>query len=121
MIRFNPQLRPNISLYDEVHSLGKTDVGHVRKLYGTVGADIFEGKTPSIVHRNKKSKNIITRIKNWFQDRRKVDYEKGDSLWGLMFKYFYNNKKGSVDEIKTTFGERGAENLKRFKTIGYIK
>ncbi len=32
MIHFNPQLNQNISLYNEIHSLGKTNAEQVKQL-----------------------------------------------------------------------------------------
>lgn len=121
MIHFNPQLNQNISLYNEIHSLGKTNAEQVKQLQGTVGADIFEGKNPTISSSNHANKNIINKIKNWFAIRNKVDYKKNDSLWKIMFKYIYNNKKGNEQDIEKTFGSRGSEIFKQFKAIGYIK
>ena len=112
----------NLSLYDEVRSL-RVPVEQVRKLYGSVGVDIFEGRKPTILSEDdiKASKKLINRIKTWWSGMSKYDYETNDRLRDVILKYALNKQSGKVDEIQELFGESGVSELKFMARMGYIE
>ena len=112
----------NLSLYDEVRSL-RVPAEQVRKLYGSVGVDIFEGRKPTILSEDdiKASKKWINRIKAWWSGMDKYDYEPGDRLRDVILKYAYNKKAGKTDEIRELFGESGVSELNVMARMGYIE
>ena len=112
----------NMSLYEEVHSLGKTTKEHVKKLYGDIGVDIFEGRKPTILSEDdiKESKKILNRIKAFWSGMGKYDYENGDRLRDVILKYAHNKNVGKVKDIENLFGESGVSELKFMAQMGYI-
>ena len=111
----------NMSLYEEVRHL-RVPVEQVRKMYGTVGVDIFEGRTPSILSENelKKSKKLINRIKAWWAGSNIFDYEQGDRLRDVILKYAHNKQIGKIEEIRELFGDSGVNELNLMHHMGYF-
>ena len=125
MVRIQPVKKMagyNLSLYDEVRSL-RVPVEQVKKLYGSLGVDIFEGRKPTILSEEdiKLSKKIINRIKAWWLGMGKYDYEIGDRLSDVILKYALNKHAGKVDEIRELFGESGVSELNVLSSLGYIE
>ena len=112
----------NISLYEEVHSL-RVPKEQVKKLYGEIGVDIFEGKTPTILSEEdiKESKKLINRVKAWWSGMNKFDYEQKDRLRDVILRYVYNKGAGKTKDIEKLFGQEGLSELKIMNKMGYIE
>ncbi len=96
---------------------------NVKKLYGDIGVDIFEGKDKiTILSDNdyKKSRSLIGRMIEWWAGSSKFDYEEKDSIKDLVLKYGCNNVQGSYDEIEQKFGQEGIRVANIYKKIGYF-
>ena len=113
----------NMTLAEEIHSLRGMKTESVRKLYGDIGVDIFEGRKPSILSDNdkKESKKLINRIKAWWSGMNKFDFEQKDSLRDVILKYAYNKGSGKTEDIKKLFGQEGLSELKIMNKMGYIE
>ena len=111
----------NMTLYEEVKSL-RCPVEHVRKLYGDIGVDIFEGRTPTILSEQevKDSKKLINRIRKWWSGVGLYDYEQKDRLRDVILKYGCNKKCGLVKDIEKLFGSNGVAELDVMSKMGYI-
>ena len=111
----------NTTLYKNVKSL-KVPLQQVRKLYGEIGVDIFEGRKPTILSNEEiaESKKIINRIKAWWSGMSKFDYEEGDRLSDVILKYASNKKSGSVKDIEIMFGQVGVKELEVMRKMGLI-
>lgn len=112
----------NMSLFEEVRSLS-VPKEQVKKLYGDIGIDIFEGKTPTILSEEdiKESKKLINRVKAWWSGMNKFDYEEKDRLRDVILKYAYNKGSGKTEDIEKLFGEEGLSELKVMNIMGYIE
>lgn len=96
----------------------------VKKLYGDIGLDIFEGKdkiTILTIKNDEQSKNFITKIMKWFNGMGKFDYEEKDSINDLVLKYACNGSFGTVNEIEEKFGQEGKKAAEIFKFMGYLR
>ena len=113
----------NMTLSEEVRSLGKMSVENVRKLYGDIGVDIYEGRKPTILSEQdiKESKRLINRIKHWWSGFGKFDYEPQDRLRDIILKYGCNKKAGLVKDIEKIFGSEGVSELEHLRKMGYIE
>lgn len=111
----------NMTLSEQVRSM-KVPVEQVRRLYGDIGVDIYEGRTPSILSEDeiKKSKKLINRIKAWWSGMGNFEYEPQDRLRDVLLKYAYNKRCGKTKEIEKLFGEEGLRELKIMQKMGYI-
>ena len=112
----------NMTLFEEVKAL-KVPVEQVRKLYGDVGVDIFEDRTPTILSKEdiKESKKLLNRIKAWWSGMNKFDYEPKDRLRDLILKYAHNKGAGTTKDIEKLFGQEGVRELKIMNTMGYVE
>lgn len=112
----------NMTLIDEVRTMRNVPVEDVRKLYGDIGVDIFEGRTPTILSEQdiKESKKLINRIKRWWSGRGKYEFEQKDRLRDVILKYGCNKEAGKVEEIKKLFGDAGVSELEAMRMMGYI-
>ena len=96
----------------------------VKKLYGDIGVDIFEGKDKITIlsdKENQEPKNLMDRIINWWSGKGKLDYEEKDSVKDLVHKYAYNQKWGTFAEIEEKFGQEGRRVADIFKIIGFLR
>ena len=111
----------NMTLYEEVKSL-RCPVEHVRKLYGDIGVDIYEGRTPTILSEQeiKDSKKLINRIKKWWSGMGLYEYEPKDRLRDVILKYGCNKQTGKVEDIKKLFGDAGVSELEIMRKMGFI-
>ncbi len=111
-----------MTLYEEVKAL-KVPVEQVRKLYGDVGVDIFEDRTPTILSKEdiKESKKLLNRIKAWWSGMNKFDYEPKDRLRDIILKYAHNKGAGTTKDIEKLFGQEGVRELKIMNTMGYVE
>ena len=112
-----------LSLRNEITKLKNPTKEMVQNMYGTFGLDIFEGKKHLTILSNKefkKSKSLISKIKTWFTGNALYDYEDGDTLGDIVFKFMGNKKSGLVKDIETKFGKKGLEQLNRFGRMGYV-
>ena len=110
-----------MTLYNRVKSM-EQNPSLIRERYGSIGVDIFEGRTPTILTKEEMSdsKKLINRIKSWWNGTGKLDYEKKDRLSDTIMKYAYNKQKGTIKEVERLFGKEGAAELKRLSDIGMI-
>ena len=111
----------NMTLYEEVKSL-RCPVEHVRKLYGDIGVDIYEGRTPTILSEQeiKDSKKLINRIKHWWSGMGLYEYEPKDRLRDVILKYGCNKQTGKVEDIKKIFGDDGVSELEIMRKMGFV-
>ena len=111
-----------MTLKDRVLYSKRLPVQDIKRIYGTIGVDIFEGRKPTILSdvSIKKPKTIIERIKEWWNGGN-IDYEESDRLSDVLMKYAYIKKSGTVEEIRTMFGEEGVSELKFLKRIGMFE
>ena len=96
----------------------------VKKMYGDIGVDIFEGKNKITILSEKdynKSQTILSKIKKWWSGTEKFDYEEKDSVKDLVLKYGYNNHSGTYEEIEEKFGREGLRIANIFKVMGYFR
>ena len=96
----------------------------VKKLYGDIGVDIFEGKDKITIlsdTNDKKSKTLINRIIKWWSGNEKLDYEENDSIKDLVHKYAYNQKRGTFSDIEEKFGQEGRKAADIFRIIGFLR
>lgn len=111
------------SLRSEISELRKPTKEMVRKMYGTFGLDLYEGKEPLTIltdAERKKSKSIVSRIVSWFTGKSLQDYKEGDSLRRVVHKFIYNKESGLVKNVETMFGEKGKEKLDSLGLQGYV-
>jgi hypothetical protein len=94
----------------------------VRKLYGNVGLDIFEGKSKITIlpNNNKNANSLINRIYNWCIGNRKYDYEEKDSLNDLVLKHACNLTNDTSSEIENLLGQEGRKIADIYMVIGYL-
>ena len=97
---------------------------NIKLLYGDFGVDLFEGKRkPPLVKQKKESKNpivkIIDKIKDYFSS--KAEFEPDDTMYWVVNKYIFNEKKGFVKDIETKFGKKGMEVFGRLERMGYVE
>ena len=113
----------NMSLFEEVNLYKNHNIEYVRKRFGDIGADIYEGKKPTILSEEdiKESKKLINRIKAWWKGMKKCDYEDGDRLRDVILKYAYNKGFGKTKDIEKLFGDEGVSELKLMNKMGYIE
>ena len=110
------------SLYNEIHSLKNQSSLSIRRMYGDFGVDIFEGKTNlSILSDKERKPSIFNRIKFWFTGDYPLDYEAGDSLFTVVFKYIGNKKVGLEKDIEEKFGQKGLKKLESMRQMGYVE
>ena len=96
---------------------------NVKRLYGNIGVDIFEGKDKVTILSDKdvkNSKKLTSRIKKWWNRNSKLDYEENDSIKDLVLKYGHNNLRGTMDDIEEHFGKEGRRIAGIYKIIGYF-
>ena len=96
----------------------------VKKMYGDIGVDIFEGKKKVTILPEKDLKapaKLINKINNWLIGNGKVDYEEKDSVKDLVLKYGYNNIRCTYAELEEKFGQEGIRIANIFKVMGYFR
>ena len=100
----------------------KRDAAFIREKFGKVGLDIYEGRTSTILSEAEQTrpKNLIERIKPWWNGNDKYDYEPKDRLSDLILKYGHNKQGGTVKEVEDLFGKEGVAELKLLSNIGMI-
>jgi len=109
------------SLYREIKTLKSAKKETIKRLYGDFGLDIYNGKSQlSILSEEEKNPNIIKRIIHWFYGNSPVDYEAGDSLFTVVFKYVGNKKSGLEKDIEEKFGLKGLKKLESLRRMGYV-
>lgn len=113
----------NMSLAEQVNLYQHHPRETVKRRFGEVGTDIYDGKKPTILSQEeiKESKKLINRIKNWWNGMGKFDYEEGDRLRDVILKYALNKQSGEVKDIEKLFGEEGVSELKVMSRMGYIE
>ena len=93
--------------------------------YGQIGADIFDGKSNICLVNDKnylKDDKFMNAVKVFFGvDKRKYNYESGDSLKKIMMKYLLNNETINDSQIQSVFGKKGFEVIEVFKILGYVR
>ncbi len=120
---YKPTFSSQLSLRGEIAKLKNPTREMVQDMYGTFGLDIFEGKENLTILSDKelkKSKSLISKIRTWFTGISLYDYEDGDTLGDIVFKYVGNKKSGLHKDIETKFGKKGLEQLNRFGRMGYV-
>ena len=97
----------------------------IKRDYGQTGADIFDGKTNICLVNDPnylKDDKFMNTLKVFLGiDKRKYNYESGDSLKKIMMKYLLNNETINDSQIQNRFGKKGFEVLEVFKVMGYVK
>lgn len=110
------------SLTQEIKTLKKPTKETIKKLYGDFGVDIYEGKKqPTILTEKERKRNIFDKIKTWFTGVAPDDYEEGDSLFDVVFKYVGNKKVGLEKDIEEKFGKEGIKKLRSLQRLGYVE
>ena len=89
-------------------------------MYGTFGLDIFEKKQPLTIT-SKRDIVFLSKVKNWLTGNTFEDFEEGDTLKDVVFKYAGNKECGLIDDIRTRFGKKGLKALESLARLGYIE
>ncbi len=110
------------SLYQEIQKCKNLPIVSIKRMYGDFGVDIFEGKKQlTILSEKEKHPNLMTRIVRWFTGNAPLEYEEGDSLLYVVFKYIGNKKAGLEKDIEAKFGEEGIKKLRSLQRLGYVE
>ena len=103
-----------LPLRNEIARLKNPTKEMVRDMYGTFGLDIYEGKKNLTIISDaelKKSKSIMSRMKNWLMGNKLQDFEEGDTLSDVLNKFIENKGNGFIKDIETMFGKKGLAKL----------
>lgn len=110
------------SLYQEIQQNKNMPIISIKRMYGEFGVDIFEGKKQlTILSEKEKNPNFIKRIVRWFTGNAPLEYEEGDTMFDVVFKYIANKKAGLEKDIETKFGEEGIKKLHSLQRLGYVE
>ena len=96
----------------------------VKKMYGDIGVDIFEGKDKITILSDKdlkKSQTLLSKIRKWWSGSGRLDYEEKDCVKDLVLKFGCNNHSGTYEEIEEKFGQEGRKVAEIFRIIGYFR
>ncbi|MCM1003202.1 MAG: hypothetical protein NC408_02545 [Candidatus Gastranaerophilales bacterium] len=112
---------------DRVLSRPNMDLVQVRKKFGKLGCDIFEGKEKISIIENPPKTNFKEKTKRFLNeifcpDSLPQDFQEKDSPIILLFKFFHNN--GDVvpeNEVSEMFGEEGLKTLAFMESAGLAK
>lgn len=115
-----PRINSRIPLKIEISKLKNPTKETVRDLYGTFGLDILE-KKQSLTIISKRDIGFLSKVKNWLTGNSFKDFEEGDTLKDVVFKYAGNKECGLVDDIETMFGKKGLKALESLARLGYIE
>lgn len=121
--KLNLPMNEQTTLAYEIAKLRTPSLTTVKKLYGTLGVDIYQNKNNiSILKTPKATPNIFCRffrgIKNFFFPM--FEYEKKDTMFDVLLKHFHNEKILSEEDIQTRFGEKGIEEFEKMKAMNFI-
>lgn len=103
-----------LTLKNEIAKLKNPTKEMVKDLYGSFGLDIYEGKKKlTIIYDTelKKSKSIMSRMKNLLMGNKLQDFEESDTLSDVLNKFIENKGNGFVKDIETMFGKKGLAKL----------
>ena len=118
----NPVNFTNSSLLSEISELNSRNPKKIQALYGELGVDVFEKRKPISIIKKQHDNNILTnvylKIKNFFAT--KLEYSENDTVFDVVFKYIYNEKNVSSEDIEIRFGQRGLEEFETMKAMGFI-
>lgn len=113
-----------IPLYIEIQQVKKPTSAKIKKMYGQLGLDIFEGKEKISIlsdKENKPFKKFVNNIKAMFAMPVQFEYQKKDTMKDILLKYMFNKNSGTNKEIEEKFGEKGLECLQYFKLLEYVE
>lgn len=110
------------TLYQEIQQNKNLPIISIKRMYGDFGVDIFEGKKqPTILSEKEKNPNFIKKIVRWFTGNAPLEYEEGDTMFDVVFKYIGNKKAGLEKDIEEKFGEEGIKKLRSLQRLGYVE
>ena len=110
------------SLYQEIQQYKNMPIVSIKRMYGDFGVDIFEGKKQlTILSEKEKNPNFIEKIVRWFTGNAPLEYEEGDTMFDVVFKYTGNKKAGLEKDIEAKFGEEGIKKLHSLQRLGYVE
>lgn len=121
MIGLNHKRMP---LKQVIQQMPNPTKANIRKLYGEIGVDIFEGKdriTILSAKEYKKEQSLKNKVADWWCGSGKLDYEEKDSINDLVLKYGYNKIFGTYEEIERKFGQEGLKAADIFKLMGSFR
>lgn len=124
IVKFSDTLNRGLPLVTEIRHVKNPTVEKIKEMYGDFGVDLFVGKeTPSIINKRPQSKNpvvrFINRVRDYFSE--KAEYEPNDTMYRVVNKYIYNEKKGLTKDIEQKFGKGGMSVLRDMELMGYVQ
>ena len=117
-------LLKNTSLKNEIRSMQTSSLQEVRKLYGQLGVDIYQGKRNITILEPEKKRGLkyfINKVRYFLGTRYQKDYEPNDSLHVVVMKHIFNKGKVLDTDVKQKFGEKGLKKLESFIKLGYLE
>ena len=120
IIGLSLEVTPLKKIIQRMPNATKTEV---KKMYGDIGVDIFEGKDKiSILPEEdiQKSKTLVSKFRKWWSGNCKFEYEEKDTLKDLVLKYGCNNTRVTSQEIEEKFGQEGRRIANLYEIMGYF-